>query len=361
MNFSLSADGGNGRSSAGGMEADQGGDADYMPAPAGTRRDDERGEAERVPPGPACSKRRYATRSRSGSATSSSSVRSGYSRERVAEWKSDIQPMLQDNRYALLAQKDHSRASPDYEPDSSECWGGEERARNEKANLKRKMSTKKEVIVVEDEECEGASEKKGKRGPGRPPTTGDYVKLAAAEEEHNAKLREEEMVAEERRIRNMSSRKLYTSMKLDLDEAVEELRQTPVQEVADKGQKCMESVLQVTKVSRNLQGKKVRELKQASVVGAAAIEVLRSRLEGESENDTARQNQLLRKELEKAKEEAKLAREETQRIIKKMEEQEAGQRERGRKRRVSISPPLAGKRSLTRQERKGSRRGPGSQ
>lgn len=279
---------------------------------------------------PACSKKGRMTRSRSGSASSSSSVRSGTSRERDVERKCRTQPTLQDNRYALLAHQNRSRASSEYEFDSSEISDEEERTKKSKANLKKKRTTKREVIVAEDEESEGTCEKKGKRGPGRPTTTGDYVKLAAAKKELNARLREEVEIAEERRIRSMSSRKLFTSIKLDLDEAVEELRDTPSQDVANKAQKCMESVLQVAKVSRNLKGTKVKKLKQASVVGAVAIEVLRSRSDGELDNDIARQIQFLRKELEKAREEAKLAREETQRLKKELdEEREVRKGERG--------------------------------
>lgn len=93
---------------------------------------------------------------------------------------------------------------------------------------------------MEDDESKGTEEKKGKRGPGRPPTSGDYINLAAAKEESNAKLREEEAIMDEKRIRSVSSDKLFSSMKLDLHGAVEELSDTPSQDLAIKGQKCME-------------------------------------------------------------------------------------------------------------------------
>lgn len=290
---------------------------------------------EKDKPDPACSKKGRMTRARSGSVSSSSSVRSGTSRERDVERMSKTQLALQANRYALLAHQNRSRVSSEYEYDSSELSDEEERTKKSKANLKRKRTAKREVIVVGDEEeSEGTCEKKGKRGPGRPPTTGEYVGLAAAKKELNARLREEEEIAAERRIRSWSSKKLYSSMKLDLDEAVEEMRDTPSEDVANRAYKCMESVLQVAKVSRNLQGTKVKELKQASVVGAAVIEVLRSRSDGEPDNDIARQVQFLRKELERAREEARLAREETQRLKKKLdkEREERGGRKEGEER-----------------------------
>lgn len=143
-------------------------------------------------------------------------------------------------------------------------------------------------------------------------------------------------------------------MKLDLDGAVEEMWETPSEDVANRAHKCMESVLQVAKVSRNLQGTKVKELKQASVVGAAAIEVLRSRSDDEPDNDIARQVQSLRKELEKAREEARLAREETQRLKKELdEEREVRKKERGRRSKISDSLPPRRDRELlgTRKER----------
>lgn len=302
------------------------------------------------------------TRARSGSVSSSSSVRSGTSREREVERKCKTQLALQANKYALLAHQNRSRANSEYEYDSSEISDEEERTKKSKANLKRKRMTKREVIVVGDEEeSEGTGEKKkkGKRGPGKPPTIGEYAGLAAAKGELIAKLREEEIEAE-RRIRSWSSKKLFTSMKLDLDEAIEEMRDTPSEDVANRAHKCMESVLQVAKVSRNFQGTKVKELKQASVVGAAAIEVLRSRSDGESDNDIARQVRFLRKELEKAREEARLAREETQRLKKELdEEREERKRERGRRRKISDSPP-AETGSFTGRERRGSPRDPGS-
>lgn len=80
----------------------------------------------------------------------------------------------------------------------------------------------------------------------------------------------------------------------------------------------MESVLQVAKV--NLQGTKIKELKQASVVGAAVIEVLRSRIDGELDNDIARQNRSLKRELEKARKEMRLEKEENQRLKKEIDE-----------------------------------------
>lgn len=307
----------------------------------------QREPVEKDKPGPARSEKGRMTRARSGSVSSSSSVRSGTSRERDAERMCKTQLALQANRYALLAHQNRSRVSSEYEYDSSEISDEEERIEKSKANLKRKRTTKREVIVVEDEEeSEGTCEKKGKRGPGRPPTTGEYVGLATAKGELIARLREEEEIAAERRIRSWSSKKLFTSMKLDLDEAVEEMRKTPSEDVANRAHKCMESVLQVAKVSRNLQGTKVKELKQASVVGAAAIEVLRSRSDGEPDNDIARQVRFLRKELEKAREEARLAREETQRLKKELDvEREVRKGERGRRRKISDSPSPPGQRA----------------
>lgn len=203
-------------------------------------------------------------RTRSGSTSSSSPVRSDTSRERDAGRRCKTQLALQANKYAPLAHQTRSRASSEYENDSTELSDEEEKSEMSRTSLKRKRTTKKDARTVQDEEeSKGTCGKKGRRGPGRPSTTGEYMGLAAAKEELNAKLREQEEIETEKKIRGWTSKQLFTSMKLDLDGAVEEMREAPSEDLADKAHKCMESVLQVVKVSRNLQGTKIKELKQA--------------------------------------------------------------------------------------------------
>lgn len=190
-----------------------------------------------------------------------------------------------------------------------------------KVNRKRKLTKKEEEKNLElvdgyMDETAAISRKKGRKQ-----TTGWYVGRTAAVEELIKKQREAAELEAEKRIRTMSFDQLYTSMKLDLDDAVERLRKIPTADVANRARECLKAVLSVAKSSKNLKGTKIKELKQASIVSAAAVEVLRSRsdCEEDRDKDVAAQIKKLRNDLAQARIEIKLAKEKIAKLKAELE------------------------------------------
>lgn len=190
------------------------------------------------------------------------------------------------------------------------------------------------------------------RKQGRPQTTGQYVKRAEAIEELNKKKREMAELEEEKIIRSMSTGQIFSKVETAVEKAVEEMENTPTADVANQARKCMAEVLKVAKSSKNLKGGYVRILKQAAVVGAASVEVLRTRADSsESDSDPLRQLKVMRRVLDSVKREAQTAREEVERAKKEAETlrkelaEAKAQRERGNGRRREViaddedSPP----------------------
>lgn len=287
----------NKRNNAEEMEVGQGSDMDHMPAPAGTRREAERGEVERAPSGPACSKTRCGTRSRSGSVSSVSSCTSSASTAMTAERKSRREVAHEANRLAVAVAKEQGgEEQPPIYVDSDESEEGSRSSDRREHPLKRKMA---------DVEDSGELSEETRRKQGRPQTTGLYVKRAEAFEELNKKKRESAKLDEQKVIRSMSTGQVFSKVERDLEEAVEEMENTPTADVAQQARKCMAEVLKVAKGSKNLQGGYVRILKHAAVVGAATAEVLRTRADSsESDSNAFRQLDSVKREAQAAREEA---------------------------------------------------------
>lgn len=112
------------------------------------------------------------------------------------------------------------------------------------------------------------------------------------------------------RLRELTTGELYSNLGLDLDQAVEDLKQDPTADIANRARKGLKEVLIVARTSKNLKGGHIKELKNAAVMATAALEVLRTRSENDKDSDVLRQVRALKIELEAAKQAAARANEE---------------------------------------------------
>lgn len=162
------------------------------------------------------------------------------------------------------------------------------------------------TIVSSDEEEARNQGKEGSRARKRrkPPTAGEYVELAAKKKAYNEQLRMQDEIERAARLRELTTGELYSNMKLDLDQAVEDLKQDPTADIANRARKGLKEVLIVARTSKNLKGGCVKELKNAAVMATAALEVLRTRADNEKDTDIPRQMWALKEELKAAKKEA---------------------------------------------------------
>lgn len=162
------------------------------------------------------------------------------------------------------------------------------------------------LISEEEDGREGTSED-GKRKRGRPPTTGEYVGMAAAKERYlEAKAKETELEREQR-IMALTGEELFQAVKLDLEEAIDEAKHNPSGDLASRARKLLAKVLKVSKTCSNMQGKQRGALKKAALVATATVEVLRTRADFGPETDTSVQLQALKDQLEESERERRRA------------------------------------------------------
>lgn len=283
-------------------------------AETGSRRDTEQGEGDRMPPGPASSKTRYQTRARSESLPRVSLRRLEVSTAITAERRSRREAAHEANRLAGTSTGEQGEEEPPICIDSEDSDESHSPDRGG-LPLKRKMA--------EDEDGSGSQEAT-RRKQGRPQTTGYYVGRREAQEELNRAKKEAVELEERSTLNNRPTDQVFTKEERDLEDVVEKLENTPTADVAQKGRTCMAEVLKVAKGSRNLKGDYVRILKQATVMGTASMEVLRTRADcGEADSDALRQIKALRRELDDTKREARIAREEAEALRAELAEAKA--------------------------------------
>lgn len=209
------------------------------------------------------------------------------------------------------------------------------------------------IMETESDRGEALNAKKAKTSLKRKRTNtknaDDYIKMAAAKKALNEQLKEElRLKQEEQQLRRekeadeLSSTELYSNMGLDLKDAIDEMKQNPTSDIASRARESMDEVLRTAKKSKNLKGTVIKDLKNAAVLGAAALEVLRSRADNSKDNDIPGQMVSLRKELDTARNEASLAREEAAALCKELEELKIKYRKQ--KNYAEDSPPPAPKR-----------------
>lgn len=197
--------------------------------------------------------------------------------------------------------------------------------------------------MVEVEEKEKKVVLRGSRKRGKPPTSGKfyYVEFAAKKQVVIELRKKEQELDRYEKLKALSSEDLYTSMKLDLDTAVEDMKMNPTPDVASRARESLDEVLRVARISRNLNGGCVKALKQAAVLSTATVEVLRTRADDKLDKlgaDVSRQIRTLGKELEKARREAKESQEEMKRMRLELEEMKRTKERMGRARVIRDSP-----------------------
>lgn len=129
----------------------------------------------------------------------------------------------------------------------------------------------------------------------------------------------------------MSAGELLSNMGIDLDEAVYDMKQDPIADIASRGREKMIEVLRVARKSKNLNERYKKDLK---VLGAAALEVLHTRADCPTDSDVSRQLRAIKEELAKTKAEALRANEEAERLRKEIAKSRE-KREKGRSRRTN--------------------------
>jgi len=116
----------------------------------------------------------------------------------------------------------------------------------------------------------------GKRG--RPPTTGEYVKLAAAKKAVNDERERERRLEREARTFEMSEiLDILRSSKLYPEEEAEHLAHNPTGDIASRIREAQAEVVRISRISSNLKGDLQRALRVSASLTLGAIEVLRTR------------------------------------------------------------------------------------
>lgn len=146
-------------------------------------------------------------------------------------------------------------------------------------------------------------EKRDNRG--RPPTSGEYRNLAQQKKEYNAQRQKEQELELLDRLKTLSGGELYSCLKIDFDDAVENITHNPTGDIANRARESLEEIMRVARVSKNLNGPCVKSLKQAAVLSAAVVEVLRTRADSADGSDTRKRIRFLEKELVRSQQESK--------------------------------------------------------
>lgn len=200
----------------------------------------------------------------------------------------------------------------------------------------------------EDQDWDESMEEPKVARRGRPQSTGLCVERAKAVETYNRKLKERARLEEEKVIRGLTINEVFEKLETDLDRALDEMKNAPTADVASRVRKCMGEVARVARTSSNLKGTYKKVLKHSAVLGAAAMDVLRTRLDRmESGSETRKQLNEIRWELNTVKSEAKANEEKARKEIAELREElaaasEGMKRARERRRRVlrdGDSPP----------------------
>lgn len=305
------------------------------PVSAGTRSGTTRSEDKRAPPGPACYKAEFKTRSRSSSAASErrSRRRDGFDANRGTQAEASDSDRSEGRSTVVLTDDAEAEAEEEFfSPSGSREPSARRKTGEEEPSLKRKADEAEPSEVTQ-------------RKQGRPPTTGEYAGRAEAQRLLNTELRETIELERENTLRRLSAGQILASINRSVEAYTEKLECAPTADVANRNRDHMAEVIRVASTSKNLQGGFIKILKQAAACGMAATEVLRTRADScdsENESDTNRQLKAIRRELEATKREARAAREEAEALRKELAEEKM-KAKRGARRRATIeedSPPI---------------------
>jgi len=128
--------------------------------------------------------------------------------------------------------------------------------------------------------CSSLDRPKKNKGPGRPPTTGDYVKLWKEQDRLNEKMRERNRLIYEEKILRMTGKEMMEATKMKEEDLRTEMEHQPTGDLVNRLREAQMSILQVEKSSGNLKGTHQSALKVAAITTLAILETLRNRADG---------------------------------------------------------------------------------
>jgi len=137
-----------------------------------------------------------------------------------------------------------------------------------------------------------------KRGRGRPPTTGEYQKLAEAKKAANDERERENRLAMESKVYSMEETlKILRKAKMDPEDVADQQKLAPTGDVASKVREAAAEVVRIAKISSNLQGPLQRALKVAASNIMGLTDILRTRADGTAELTGSEELRQLREQI----------------------------------------------------------------
>lgn len=277
-------------------------------------------------PGPACSKKGGEKSSRRSSSSSVTSIRSESALAAENARRTSREIALGEKRKidSPMNKDEEEWSDTDVEVEIVDTEGSH--------SLNESEEEEGSDVVMEEPSSKNRKRKRNgqnkgsvptKRGRGRPPTTGQYLKLAEAKRALNVQLKEEIALQKAKAWRELSYGDLLSNLGIDLDNSVDDLKQDPTADISNRTRKLLAEVLIIAKTSDNLKGICQKELKHAAVMATAAVEVLRTCADNPTDDDMPRQLKALKDELEQSKTMAKEAQRKVEKLHKKLEEERA--------------------------------------
>jgi len=196
-------------------------------------------------------------------------------------------------------------------PEKDGNSSGEERSRSQTRDPKEKEIEEEDGERAAKKRCDSLDRlEKLKRGPGRPPTTGEYVGMKEAQIELNMEREKELKLLHEEKILRMNSKEITESLGTEPEKYAEEAEHQPTADIINRLREAQTHILQVQKSSSNLKGTHQNALKVSASLTLGLIETLRTRIDENTEVETLRKRQEEQEEsFKKMEEEMKKMRE----------------------------------------------------
>jgi len=165
----------------------------------------------------------------------------------------------------------------------------------------------------------------GKRGRGRPITTGLYRDITAAKKAYNDERERELRIEMEARIFDMrETLEILKRSKCDPEESAEKAAMDPTPDLANQIREAQAEVVRISKVSSHLQGPLQKSLREAAALTMGLTDVLRTRAHEVSERTGKEELRMLREQISKLTKEQ----ERTNEVISSLREELAQAREK---------------------------------
>jgi len=141
----------------------------------------------------------------------------------------------------------------------------------------------------------------GKRG--RPPTTGQYCKLAENKKAFNDEKEREHRLELERRVFSMEETlDILKKARLDPEDKMDEASLAPTAVLANDIREAQAEIVRISKVSSNLKGTFQKALKAAASITLTGLEILRTRADTTAERTGSEEMRKMREQSEKLRE-----------------------------------------------------------